>query len=433
MGQKTLAEWLSWQERLHPKRIELRLERLERVWQNMGPPRLHGPVITVGGTNGKGSTVAYLEACCRASGFSTGAYTSPHLLRYNERVRIDGRDATDEQLCAAFERIDRARAEIPLTYFEFGTLAALEIFSRSRVQILLLEVGLGGRLDAVNLLDADIAVVTSIGRDHMAWLGEDPNQIAFEKAGIFRAGRPAIIGSRQPPPRLRERAEQIGAEVLQLGREFDWAVLDPGPSAGIWQWRHADGTLMDALPLPALSGTVQLDNASAALAALHRLPSSREWALDVSSDALRTGLRAVSLAGRFQVVAGDPLWIFDVAHNRDAVAVLVENLRNLCISGRIHVVFGVLADKEARAIAERLSAVAHAWYLAEPAAERAMPLEQLAAEVSAAGVQATRLCDTLEQAMDLAQSAACPGDAVLITGSFTTVEAGLRRRLGYRE
>lgn len=431
----TLSEWLSWLEGLHPKRIDLRLERLAEVWQRLGPPPLHGPVITVGGTNGKGSTVAYLDACCRAAGLITGVYTSPHLLRYNERVRIHGQDASDQALCAAFDRIDRARGEISLTYFEFGTLAALELFSRARVDILLLEVGLGGRLDAVNLLDADIAIVTSIGRDHMAWLGDDPNQIAFEKAGIFRPGRPAIIGSREPPPRLRAQAETIGARVHQLGREFDWTPADAAAGQGGWHWRHQDGTALTDLPPPALAGRVQQDNAAAALCALHLLERAPSLCVEPRAQRVRQlfqkphlsdGLTAVRLPGRFQRIPGAPQWVLDVAHNQDAARVLAANLRELAGAGRLHLVFAVLADKEAAAIAEILSPLVDVWYLAEPLGARAMPVGELADKVRPFTKVAPLVCESLDRALEQARARASGQDLILVTGSFMTVEAALR-------
>ncbi|WPL16936.1 Bifunctional protein FolC [Thiorhodovibrio winogradskyi] len=429
MRWNTLDEWLAWQEGLHPQRIDLRLERLQAVWQALGPPPLHGPVMTVGGTNGKGSTVTYLDACCRAAGLKTGVYTSPHLLRYNERVRIDGQEASDQALCQAFARIDLARGEISLTYFEFGTLAALELFSRARVELILLEVGLGGRLDAVNLLDADIALVTSIGRDHMAWLGEDPNQIAFEKAGIFRSGRPAIIGSREPPPRLRGQAEAVNARVYQLGREFDWQLADSGKSdPPTWHWRHADGTEFLHLPLPALTGRVQLDNASAALCALHLLAREQQTAWKMQDAHLRSGLNAARLPGRFQRIPGAPSWILDVAHNQDAARVLADNLRELEVAGQVHLVFGVVEDKEAETIAALLAPVVDFWYLAEPPGKRAMPLETLAAKVVAATGSDPMLCDDLMNALQQAMACASGLDLIVVTGSFMTVEAALRYR-----
>lgn len=437
MRWNTLAEWLRWQEELHPQRIDLRLERVRSVWQALGPPPLHGPVITVGGTNGKGSTVAYLDACARACGLQTGVYTSPHLLKYNERVRLQGRAASDEELCAAFARIDHARGDVTLSYFEFGTLAALDLFSRAQVELILLEVGLGGRLDAVNIIDADIALVTSIGRDHMEWLGEDLEQIAFEKAGIFRPERPAIIGSRKSPARLRGQAELIGARVAQLGREFDW-YMEPGSAARRWSWHHADGSELADLPLPALAGRVQLDNAAAALCALHclradpRLTGRLTGALwehiggPLAVEAVRAGLRGAELPGRFQILPGTPRWILDVAHNQDAVRTLVDNLQELDPAGAVHLVFAVLADKEAEAMARILAPVVDHWYLAEVVDARALPVATLAEQVRAGARIEPLVCASLEQAFACARSCAAPADVVVVSGSFKTVEAAWR-------
>jgi dihydrofolate synthase/folylpolyglutamate synthase len=226
-----LQDWLTWQENLHPAAIELGLDRVGRVWDRLGPRALPFPVISVAGTNGKGSTVAMLEAIYGAAGYRTAAYTSPHLLRYNERIRLDGQEVSDPELCAAFARVDAARGAESLTYFEFGTLAALDLFLRARPDLAILEVGLGGRLDAVNLFDADLAIITSIGRDHMAWLGETLEEIALEKAGILRPGRPALFGHRQPLPVLLARAAELGCPTQVLGRDFDWTEEPPG-----WRW-----------------------------------------------------------------------------------------------------------------------------------------------------------------------------------------------------
>jgi dihydrofolate synthase/folylpolyglutamate synthase len=263
MDFKTLDDWLAWQTTLHPNRMELGLDRVAEVWSRLGAPALGCPVITVGGTNGKGSCVAFIEAMAQAAGYATACYTSPHLLRYNERVRIAGEPATDEALCAAFARVERARGATPLTYFEFGTLAALDLFVRATPDLVVLEVGLGGRLDAVNLLDADCSVVTSIGRDHTAWLGDTLDAIAYEKAGIFRPGRPAVIGQPDAPVRLRGEAQHLGARVLQVGREIG-VGLDP--ASGGWVWQGTDGERL-AMPAPAMRGAFQLHNAAVVIAA----------------------------------------------------------------------------------------------------------------------------------------------------------------------
>ncbi|WP_295447215.1 bifunctional tetrahydrofolate synthase/dihydrofolate synthase [uncultured Thiodictyon sp.] len=417
----TLEDWLTWQSNLTPNRMEFGLERMVAVWSRLGPPALGAPVITVGGTNGKGSTVAYIEAIARAAGYRTGCYTSPHLLCYNERVRVDGTAATDQALRAAFVRVEQARGDIPLTVFEFGTLAALDIFVCAAPDLVILEVGLGGRLDAVNLIDADCAVVASIGHDHMALLGESLEAIAREKAGIFRADRPAIIGQPDAPEALREAAQALGARVFQVGRELGCAAAPDG--AG-WVWSGADGERL-ALPTPAMRGSFQHHNAAAAIAALRALRGR----LPVPVAAIRAGLGRARLPGRFQVFPGDVTWILDVAHNREAAQVLAENLREFRCPGRVRAVFGVLADKVPEALAAPLVSLVDTWYLTVSADARAMPVDRLAERLHGvlAGVEQERH-QTVGEALDAALAAAAAGDCLLVFGSFTTVSEAISRR-----
>lgn len=423
----TLAEWLSWQETLHPSRIELGLERVRSVWARLyaqaNPSLLPFAVITVGGTNGKGSCVAYLEACYRAARYRCGSYSSPHLLRYNERVRVDGEMATDDVLCAAFARVDRAREAVALTYFEFGTLAALDIFVRSELDIVVLEVGLGGRLDAVNLIDADVSLVASVGRDHMAWLGDDLASIAREKAGIFRCGRPAVIGQRDAPPALRERAEQLRALPLQAGREYSRGLAGGASAAGSWEWHGPGGKVFHALPSPALRGRHQGDNAAAALCAIDALGDR----LPVAVAAIRQGLLRAVLPGRFTVIPGDPTWVLDVAHNEQAVRALAENLSAYPCTGRRIAVLGLLSDKEPEAVVAPLATLIDRWCVTPPPSDRAMPTERMMAALAreAPAVEATKHAD-VEAALASAADAARSGDLVLIFGSFVTVEVALR-------
>ncbi len=418
----TLSDWLAWQETLHPDRIDLRLERVGAVWRALGLGSFACPVITVGGTNGKGSVVAYLDAIYRAAGYRVCAYTSPHLLRYNERVRIDGVEATDAALCEVFGRIDVARTEVPgdprLTYFEFGTLAALTLFAEAKPDVVLLEVGLGGRLDAVNIIDADVAVVTSIGRDHTAWLGDTPEQIAFEKAGIFRAGRPAIIGQVDAPARLRERALELGAEPLQLGQELLWRL-----DGAQWQWRGPGRRRREALPPPALRGRFQYDNVAAAIGVLDCL---RER-LPVSHAALRQGLHRVQLPGRFTVLPGRPTWVLDVAHNAEAAQALAQNLAALGCRGPRHAVVGLSADKEAGAVTGAVAGWVDTWHLVRAPGSRGMAVEQLSAAVAAAAPGADiRTHPSLDAAVAGLKDALTEDACVLVFGSFTMVEAALR-------
>lgn len=415
----SVEDWLGWQQTLNRQGIVLGLERVADVWARLAPKRLACPVVTVGGTNGKGSCVALLEAIYRAAGYRTGAYTSPHLLRYNERIRLDGADIGDAELCAAFARVDAARGDTRLTYFEFGTLAALDLFARTELDVIVLEVGLGGRLDAVNLIDADLALITTIGLDHTAWLGDDPERIALEKAGIFRRGRPAVIGQREPPATLRAQAEALGCQVYQLGREYGW---ESGGDALGWLW-YGPGSRQYTLPDPLLRGRVQYDNAAAVVMALRCI----EARLPVPLNAIRQGLQRVQLHGRFQVVPGKPSWVLDVAHNGEAAEALAANLGALRPAGRLHAVMAVFADKEPRAIAAPLRSLIDEWHLTQTSDPRAMPVARLAGEL--AGLDPSMTLQTyvrVEQALDGVARCAKAEDTVLVLGTFTAVEAALR-------
>lgn len=412
-----LDAWLRWQAQLNPQGIVLGLERVAAVWKRLGPAVLPFPLITVGGTNGKGSCVAMCEAICRAAGYRTAAYSSPHLLRYNERVRLDAEEASDALLCDAFERVDQARGDTVLTYFEFGTLAALDIFVRAQPDIAILEVGLGGRLDAVNLWDADVSVVTSIGLDHTAWLGDTRDQIAYEKAGIFRPGRPAVIGQRDAPARLRTEAEQRGSLPLQLGREIDQEVAPSG-----WTWIGPAGERL-SLPAPAMRGPFQYDNAASAITALRTL---RER-LPIPIAAIRAGLQRARLPGRFHVFPGASTWIFDVAHNGEAAQCLAANLRALTCRGRTRAILAVLSDKSPEAIVQPLLPFVDDWYLTQSDDPRALSVEKLSARLAPLLPTEPALVSTDFDAVLGAVAAACaPDDCVLVVGSFATVAAGLR-------
>jgi dihydrofolate synthase/folylpolyglutamate synthase len=418
-----LDAWLRWQETLNPRTIDLGLERVRLVWERLGPQRLPFAVVTVGGTNGKGSCVAMLDAIYRAAGYRTACYTSPHLLRYTERIRCDGEEVGEAALCAAFERVDLARGEVPLTFFEFGTLAALDLFLRAGPDVAILEVGLGGRLDAVNLIYPDVALVTTIARDHMAWLGDTLDAIALEKAGIFRPGHPAIIGSRTVPAALRERALGIAAKVYQLGQEFEACRVADG-----WHWQAA-GAAPLAMPLPALRGPFQLDNAAAALMAVAALRQR----LPVPVDAMRQGLQRVRLAGRFQVMPGEPTLILDVAHNGQAAEALAANLRAYPCTGRRHAVLGVLREKVVGEILAPLMPLFATWDLGQADDPRALPVADLRTAVAAAA-QGGGAADaasvfahaSIAAALGAARGRAGAGDTVVVFGSFTTVEGALR-------
>jgi len=414
----TLDQWLAWQATLTPNRMEFGLERVREVWSRLGPAALACPVITVGGTNGKGSCVALIEAMVEAGGYTTGCYTSPHLLRYHERVRIGGVAATDQALCEAFARVDRARGQVPLTVFEFGTLAALDLFVRAAPDLVILEVGLGGRLDAVNLIDADCAIVTSIGHDHCAWLGDTLDAIAGEKAGIFRAGRPAIIGQPDAPAALRAAAQACGARVLQVGRELGW---EGAPEGGGWVWSGPGGERL-SLPTPAMRGSFQHHNAAAAVAALRDLRGR----LPLPVAAIRAGLGRARLAGRFQVLPGEVTWILDVAHNQEAALALAENLRGFKCAGKVRALFGVLADKEPEAVAAPLCPLVDTWYLTASGDARAMPAALLAQRLHGVLPEGrARVLPGVAAALDAALAESAAGDVLLVFGSFTTVGEAL--------
>jgi dihydrofolate synthase / folylpolyglutamate synthase len=348
----TLVDWLAYLESLHPKTIALGLERVEQVRQRLNlQPGF--PIITVGGTNGKGSVCAMLESILHAAGYKVGCYTSPHLIDYNERVRISKKQASDVELCASFEKIEQARGDTPLTYFEFGTLAAVQCFIEHKVDVAILEVGLGGRLDAVNIFDSDCAIVTSVDMDHMDYLGDTREQIAFEKAGIFRAGKVAVFGDRDMPDVIAGEAQRMGAALWQLGNQFDYTA-----SAQQWDFRGVNG-VRNSLPYPALRGAYQLNNASAALAALDAMREK----LPVNMDAVRRGLVEVVLPGRFQVLPGRPQIILDVAHNPQAARALARDLAALP-PARTFAVFAMLKDKDIAGTVQALDAQVDVWLVA---------------------------------------------------------------------
>jgi dihydrofolate synthase/folylpolyglutamate synthase len=421
---KSLSGWLEFLENLHPKGqdgIELGLSRVARVKAELGQ-RQTSPLIVVGGTNGKGSTCAFLEAIYRAAGYRAGSYTSPHLLAYNERVRIDGLPASDAVLCAAFARVEAARqaaGDVALTYFEFGTLAAWEAFAEARVDLVILEVGLGGRLDAVNVYDADAAVVTGIALDHTDWLGPDRESIGFEKAGIYRGGRPAICADANPPQSLLAHAITIGADLSLIGRDFAHECAHDG-----WSYRNRQGVRWKSLPLPALPGAHQLGNASAALAAIDALQER----LPVSLPAVGEGLRHVRLAGRFQRVRERPALILDVAHNPQAAARLADNLDAPGAFRRTLAVVGMLADKDIAGTLRALAGRIDVWLLAGLDVPRGAAAERLAVVADAGGLgggRAERFASpaaALRRAMSLAKE----DDRIVAFGSFHTVAAVLR-------
>jgi dihydrofolate synthase/folylpolyglutamate synthase len=407
---KSLADWLTHLETLHPKTIALGLERVAQVKQRLDlEPDF--PVIVVGGTNGKGSVCAMLESILHAAGYKAGCYTSPHLLRYNERVRIAKQQASDAELCASFEQIEQARGDIELTYFEFGTLAAMQCFIAHKVDVAILEVGLGGRLDAVNVFDADVAIVTSVDIDHTDYLGDTREQIAFEKAGIFRQGRVAICGDSDVPTVMRAHARQIGAELWCIGADF-------GPRAHQGQWDHFGKVGgRSALPYPALRGAFQLQNASAVLAALDVLKER----MPVSMEAVRRGLIEVELAGRFQFIPGKPQWILDVAHNPHAARSLAKNLADLP-PARTFAVLAMLKDKDMAGVVRALDAQVDVWLVAGIDALRGATSTELLQVVLGLPVRGEVVdCGSIENALNEASNRAGENDRIAALGSFYTV------------
>ncbi len=424
----SLTEWLAYLEGLHPKGqggIELGLERVGRVKAELGQTQ-RCPLIIVGGTNGKGSTCAYLESIYAHAGYRVGCYTSPHLLAYNERVRVDRLPVDDAALCDAFARVEAARrsaGNIALTYFEFGTLAAWEVFAASDVGVIILEVGLGGRLDAVNAYDADCAVVTGIALDHTDWLGTTREAIGYEKAGIFRAGKPAICGDPEPPHTLLDHASSIGAPLQRVGRDFA-AIAEEGMLT--WTFSGRDGAIT-GLPEPGLYGLFQLRNAAAALAVVESLKASRP----VARAAIECGLVDVYLPGRFQAFPGRPTFVADVAHNPQAVAGLAENLDAMGRFERTIAIVGMLADKDIAGALATLRGKVDVWLFAGLDVPRGASAETLAA-VHAAGALGGRVeCfASPDEALARAAKVAGGNDRIAVFGSFYTVAAFLRTTNG---
>ena len=412
----SLAAWLAYLETLHPKAISLGLERVRTVHDRLAlAPAC--PVVTVTGTNGKGSTSAFLERMLSAGGYRVGLYTSPHLLRYNERVRIAGAEATDAELTAAFAAVEAVRQDIPLTYFEFGTLAALWLFARVQTDALVLEVGLGGRLDAVNIVDADVAVVTTIAIDHTDYLGLTREDIGREKAGIFRTGRVAVCADPDPPTALVDHARAIGAVLLRIGVDFGFV-------AGEMQWRYfGPGGARHGLPYPALRGVYQLANAAAALTALDALRAH----LPVDMGAVRDALVSIELPGRFQVLPGRPVTVLDVAHNVQAARVLADTVAAMGFHPQTLAVFGIMADKDVDAVIAALKPRVDQWLVATLPPPRGATAMLLRQRLEQAGIapDAIRTFDDAGAAYRAAREIAAEADRIIVFGSFLTVAAAL--------
>ncbi len=408
MIQRSLSDWLAWQETLNPREIDLGLERVRLVADRLSLNRPTTGLITVGGTNGKGSTVSFIEQVCAANGLHTAAYTSPHLVRYNERMRLDGRDVDDTWLLKQFAAIDELRGETPLTYFEFGTLAALRGFSNAQVDVWILEVGLGGRLDAVNVIEPDVSVVTTIGLDHQDWLGDTIDEIAAEKAGILRLGRPAFYGDDPVPDGFRRIADEIGADWSCLGVDFGYTAVDQGS----WTWRGLTMTLED-LPRPPMADAAQLRNMSLALVAVEACDPQL-----LKRTAIDAALAAPRPPARFQVIDRDRQWIVDVAHNPQAAAVLRRRLLALERPPSMTVVIGLLADKPVAAFVTELADLTDRWVVCAFEGPRGRDATEFAAAISRAGGQNVTVAATPEKAFAMAEVGSGPGARILVTGSF---------------
>jgi dihydrofolate synthase/folylpolyglutamate synthase len=415
---RTLEDWLAHCERLHARPMDFTLERVRAVRDRLGI-RFDAPVITVAGTNGKGSTCAMIESIALRAGYRVGLHIKPHLVRFEERCRIGGQTVRAETLLPHFEAVEAARGDITLTYFEFTMLAIVRAFQHAGLDLVILEVGLGGRLDAVNVFDADCAVVTSISIDHVEWLGSDRESIGREKAGIFRAGAPAIVSDPEPPKSVIDAAQAVGADLWLLGRDFN-------VQGDRQQWAWAGrGRRYHALGYPALRGANQLLNAAGALAALEALRDR----LPLTAQAVREGLAHVELQGRFQIVPGQPVMVLDVAHNAQSVAALAANLDQMGFYPRTHAVFGMMADKDIATVLRHMLPLVDAWHLAELPIARAAKTDALMARLhEAAGTRAVEAsahaspADALRRAIGRAD----PADRIVVFGSFYTVGGVLK-------
>ncbi|MCJ0879568.1 bifunctional tetrahydrofolate synthase/dihydrofolate synthase [Pseudomonas sp. JI-2] len=418
MTSRSLADWLAYLEQLHPTAIDMGLDRVRAVAARMGMTRPAPLVVTVTGTNGKGSTCAFIASLLNAQGLKIGSYSSPHLLRYNERVLLSGREASDAELCEAFAVVEAARGEISLTYFEMGTLAAFWLFERAGLDAVVLEVGLGGRLDAVNIVDADLAVITNIGLDHADWLGNSRESVAYEKAGILREGKPALCGDLDPPQPLLDHANSLSAPLLLRGRDFDLAM-----GAGDWHWRGVDaaGAPLELHGLPLL--TLPMENAALALQAYAMLglpwdPARLARALLQTRVVGRLDSRQVVWNGRRIAL------LLDVGHNPHAAAFLAQRLEQRPVVGTRRAVFGLLADKDLTGVLDALAPSISDWAVAPLPTPRTQSATQLAQALLERGASVSEYA-TIEQALDAQCARAESVDEILVFGSFYCVAAAL--------
>ena len=409
----SLKQWLNWQESLHPRSIDLGLNRVTKVFKALYPEYVKPITITVAGTNGKGSCIAFLEAIYRNQGYRVGTYTSPHLEKYNERIKINGKPVSDELICSAFERIEQVRNNISLSYFEFSTLAALDIFSRSGVEIQLLEVGLGGRLDAVNIVDPDVSIVTSICIDHVDWLGDTREKIGKEKAGIFREGIPAIVGDPKPPDSLNSSAHDRGAPIFFIGKDFGFDL-----KSDRWDWFGMNLTLTN-LPIPSLKGSHQFRNASTAILAVMKLRNL----LPVSDDHILRAIKKVNLPGRFQLIDGETQILLDVGHNPQAVKMLKEHLLEYFPGKCINAVFSMMKDKDIKTVLAIMKPIVKNWFFAPlPNNSRCASEIHMRECFNENGIENVSFGHTdFSDAFQAAEQKSQKGDLILIFGSFFLV------------
>ncbi len=406
---RTLHEWLDWQEKLHLSSIDLGLDRIRVVAERLKLLNLPFPVISVAGTNGKGSSVAFLHAILSAQGYKTGAYTTPHIVDYNERIAIAGKPLSDESICQAFEKIDQARGDTSLTYFEFGTLAAVLCFVEQQVDVAILEVGLGGRLDAVNLWDADLALITTIAIDHVDWLGDDRETIGREKAGIMRANRPAVCGEAIPPKSIATVANELGANLFQYTQDYSYSIHNNN-----WQWKGF-GIEYKNLPTPALLGEYQYQNAAMVIAGLSRS------CIQVDESSIRQGLQTAHVAGRLQKLQNSPEILLDVAHNAQAAQQFANFLQKNEIKGKTRAIFSILCDKDLESVVLSMRSIVDEWHLIALNDSRAIPIKQLESQLNQLGLQTVSGYNDFADVLNSVKSVSSPNDRVVIFGSFLVV------------
>ena len=413
-----LSDWLSWLETCSPKEIDLGLERVQDVLGRLGLER-PGHLLLIAGTNGKGSSVAMARALLTASGVSVGSYTSPHLLHYNERIAVDGVDATDAQIIAAFERVEAARADVPLTYFEYGTLAAMVLFAEANPDVWILEIGMGGRLDASNSMDPTAVLITNVSLDHCDWLGNDIDAIAVEKAGVMRNGVPAIFGAENAPSAVLRRAKELGADLLLVGSDYGYSRNDDGT----WDWRGRTRTLQ-ALQAPGLAGAFQIRNAAGVLALLE----AAGLADTLDTAGVNSVLPTLRLPGRAESVSAHGVsWLLDVAHNPAAATALAETLQSSAVAGSTTAIIGILDDKDVEGVIAALCEPVERWIAVTADSPRAVPANELARQVANVCDRACLVAGSLAAAMDFARRDHTKNDRILVTGSFFVVGPVLER------